>query len=245
MKRRTIYFLVGIFIVLFSLYLLALSADVYRLQRQKPMNGTHAIHVFSYGWHSGIVLDYASIPAQYKAYFALWRKHRWIEISWGDDLFFRNQNPWLDWPLAIRAIAWPTKSVLHVVGFDISLRHRYMLSALQTFYISDKNYVSLIRFIVSFFQTDGTHPFAVIARGLYGDSYFLKSKGIYIFPWTCNVWTARALKKAGFPLTPVLYQIPGILMQVLREHGRKFAPVSKNVKYVKFILPARENVREL
>lgn len=71
MNRKKIYLVAGFFIVLFSLYLLALSADIYRMQRQKPMNGTYAIHVFSYEWHSGIVLDYASIPEPYKAYFAL------------------------------------------------------------------------------------------------------------------------------------------------------------------------------
>lgn len=240
---KPLYFFGCLFIIMLFLYLLALSMDVYRMQRQRQMGGTYAVRIFSYGWHSGLVLDYASIPAPYKAHFALWRKHRWIEISWGDDHFFRNQNPWLDWPLAIRAIAWPTKSVLHIVGFDISLEHMYQLSALQTFYVSKKNYLSLIRFISSFFQSDARHSFSVVGRGLYGDSYFLKSKGIYIFPFTCNVWTAKALKQIGFPLTPVLYQIPGLLMRVLRERGKKYPPIGKDVKYVQFILPERGNAQ--
>ena len=227
-------FILGTIVVsIIALYLLFLSIDVFRLQRHNPMEGTYAVRVFIYGWHTGLVLDTGNIPAPYHKYFAMYsRKHRWLEISWGDNLFYRNRNPEKEWLLAFRAIAWPTNSVLHVMGFDMPLDHLYRQNSLITFYVSRQHYLSLIRFVSSCFISGPGSAFTIMGRGLYGDSYFLKSRGKYVFPFTCNVWTARALKAAGIPLTPVLYQSSGLLMQVLREHGKKHAYSGKNLKYV-------------
>ena len=180
-------FILGTIVVsIIALYLLFLSIDVFRLQRHNPMEGTYAVRVFIYGWHTGLVLDTGNIPAPYHKYFAMYsRKHRWLEISWGDNLFYRNRNPEKEWLLAFRAIAWPTNSVLHVMGFDMPLDHLYRQNSLITFYVSRQHYLSLIRFVSSCFISGPGSAFTIMGRGLYGDSYFLKSRGKYVFPFTC------------------------------------------------------------
>lgn len=216
-----------LFVALFFLYLLVLSVDVYRMQRLKPYPGTHPVRVFSFGWHSGLVLDMDDIPEPYQRYFAMFKNQQWVEVSWGDNLYYRNRRKELSGPFAVSALFWPTKSVLHVVGFTMPLHAIYGFRGFQTLYFTEKNYVRLLDFVTSHFVSDSVHAFSVIERGLYGDSWFLKSKGTYIFPYTCNVWTAKALKEAGLPITPVLYQMPGLLMRVLRERPKR----NPNVKF--------------
>ncbi len=214
------------------LYLIVLSIDVYRMQKYNPLGSArlYTVRFFAFGWHSGIVLDMNDIPKTYQPYFSLFARHRWVEISWGDDAFYRNQNKTLSWPLGIRAIAWPTKSVLHVVGYDMPPHAIYGVARVQKIPVGAQAFRALLKFVTSYFVGDSAAPYAIVERGLYGDSWFLKSKGKYVFPFTCNVWTAQALKEAGLPLTPVLYQIPGILVEVLRQRP----PVEKNMKFVHF-----------
>ncbi len=240
MKNKVLYVTTALLAVV-VLYLFTLGIDVFRLQRRKPLPGIYAVRVFNNGWHTGLVLEVPTIPPPFQKHFMPWRKHRWVEVSWGDNRFYRNRRPAMNWLLALEAIAWPTKSVLHVVGFDLPLNHLYGKHFLQTVYVTRENYLSLLRFVSSFFVGDSVHPFAIIERGLYGDSYFLKSKGMYVFPFTCNVWTARALKAAGLPLTPVLYQTSGLLMRVLRERAKNYPRVGKDVRYVHAILPVTGN----
>ena len=225
-------YFIGIFILMaiVFVYLLLLSLDVYRIQRLKPLGGIYAVRVFDYGWHSGLVLNMNDIPKVYRRHLAMFKNKRWVEISWGDNHFYRNRKKSMFWPLAIAAIAWPTRSVLHVLGFNMPLHALYGFTRVQAIYVSKKDYLRLLQFVSSFFVSDSIHSFSIIERGLYGDSWFLTSKGTYIFPFTCNVWTARALKAANVPLTPVLYQLPGLLMRILRERGKKYPKVGKNVK---------------
>ncbi len=231
MKRR--YYILGlIFIFALIFYLLALSYDVYRIQRKQVFTGTFTVYVFSYGWHSGLVLDQKQIPSSFKKYFSLWPQRRYLEVSWGDNLFYRNQDAQKDWFLALRALIWPTNGVLHIVGFNMPPNHIYRPGAFRIIYLSSREYWSLMRFVTSYFVGDSLHSFVPLQRGLYGDSYFLKSKGVYEFPFTCNVWTAQALKAAGFPITPVLYQIPGVLLRVLRETGKTHYLGPRRVRYV-------------
>ena len=127
MKRR--YYSWGlIFLLGLGLYLLALSWDVYRLQRKNPLEGTYVVYVFSYGWHTGLVLNGRQIPGPFKKYFALWPKRHWLEISWGDNRYYRNREPAKNWYLALRAFAWPTHSVLHIMGFSMPLNHLLSLT---------------------------------------------------------------------------------------------------------------------
>ncbi|NOX90071.1 MAG: DUF2459 domain-containing protein [Calditrichaeota bacterium] len=232
MKKALIVSLIA-FITFLFVSLMALSVDVYRMQRQKAFNGTYQVHVFSYGWHTGLVVAMADIPKQYRPYFKMLKGHRFVEISWGDAKFYQNRDPQVNWWLAIRAVLLPTKSVMHLVGFDASIEDFYRFSEVQTIFLPKKDFDRMMGFICSFFEPDSVHKFSIIDRGLYGDSWFLKSKATYIFPYTCNVWTARALRKASIPLTPVFYQSARLLMRTLSEfskQNKKERP--KNVRLV-------------
>ncbi|MCI4665467.1 MAG: DUF2459 domain-containing protein [Neomegalonema sp.] len=75
------------------------------------------IWLVNHGYHVGLVLsreDLAGLP--FLPHFP--SAYRWFEIGWGDDGFYRQAPSRGDVSvsLAAKALLWPTKSVLHVVG---------------------------------------------------------------------------------------------------------------------------------
>jgi hypothetical protein len=48
-------------------------------------------------------------------------------------------------------------------------------------------------------------------------SYFYLSDITYWGTRTCNVWTARALRKSGFPINPVVALTSGNVMKQVRK----------------------------
>ncbi|MCD6374195.1 MAG: DUF2459 domain-containing protein [Caldisericaceae bacterium] len=221
--------------VLFALSLIfsvsMLLFDSNRLQKRNVHSGSKAVHIFNYGWHTGLVIAVEDIPENYLPYFAMLKQHRFVEISWGDAKFYQYRRPGINWFLALRALLVPTSSVLHMVGFDMPVDHFYNWSRFYTIFLNDQEFRDLLTYISSYFETDENHKFVIVDRGLYGDSWFLKSKHKYVFPNTCNVWTARALKAAHLPLTPVIYQYSSFLIKVLERYSKKQAQ-HKNVRFV-------------
>ena len=61
----------------------------------------------------------------------------------------------------------------------------------------------MIEFIEHRLRTAEEGILQILDSGLYGDSIFVEARGRYILPYTCNVWTGRALRNAGFPITPI------------------------------------------
>ncbi|MHB2156182.1 DUF2459 domain-containing protein [Calditrichota bacterium GD2] len=237
MVKKILLTALAAFLLFVILVSLTIAIDSRRLQKRNVFPGEKAIHIFNYGWHTGLVVEVQDIPEDYLPYFAMLKEHRFIEISWGDERFYQARGPGINWLLAIRALLWPTNSVLHLVGFKVPVDHFYRWSKYYTIYLTDEEFENLIYYVCSFFETDQNHKFIIIDRGLYGDSWFMKSKGTYIFPNTCNVWTARALKAAHLPLTPVIYQYPSFLVRVLENFSRK----QKNHKNIRLaIIEQRE-----
>ncbi len=210
---------------------LTLLIDAWRLQKRNVFPGEKAVYVFNYGWHTGLVFALKDIPEDFEDYFGLFSKHRFVEVSWGDARFYQNREAGINWFLAARAMLFPTQSILHVVGFDVPVDHFYRWSPFYTIYLTDDEFEDLLTFVCSYFVTDENHKFIIVDRGLYGDSWFLKSKGKYIFPNTCNVWTAKALHAAHLPLTPVIYQHSDFLSHVLHSFSQK-QKQHQNIRYV-------------
>ncbi len=234
MIKRAFYLSTLIFVVVIFIYLAVLSFDLYRLKHHKVLNGRYQVHVFDYGWHTGLVIETRDLPDAYRPYFQLLGRHRFIEISWGDALFYQDRSPGINWWLALRAMLWPTKSVLHIVGFDQEIEDYYRWTDWQTIYLNQEGFNALLSFVCSYFLPEKQKKYRVVNHGLYGDSWFLASKGLYVFPVTCNVWTARALKSAKMPLTPYLYQSSRLLMYVLSVHAKQLKSNRKTLRYVQF-----------
>lgn len=86
-------------------------------------------------------------------------------------------------------------------------------SDVVTLHLSKKGMEELSGFVSRYFRRDDDGNPIYHARGRYGNSAFFKARSRYYFPKTSNVWTARALRSAGVPITPVCAITSGNVMR--------------------------------
>lgn len=158
-------------------------------------------YVTGHGWHTGIVIDrdtwftYADSTGGYPS-------GNYYEFGWGDRDFFMDPDAGF-WP-GLKAALWPTSTVIHISGFTSSPEDRFPNSDVVKITLSDEGVKGLIEFIDERMRRKPDNSdLNVVGSGLYGDAVFIEARGRYILPYTCNVWTGRALRNAGFPITPI------------------------------------------
>ena len=164
----------------------------------QPSPSDRTIYVVSHGWHTGIVIRRGDVPAGLWPEIADFPNAEYLELGWGDRDYYI--APGFDLWLATKALLWPTASVLHVVGFSGSVAENFPLSDIVELRVSPENLERLVRSMHESHAREGEAPVAPIARGLYGDSRFYPSRERFHLFNTCNVWTSRALRAAGFPI---------------------------------------------
>ena len=161
---------------------------------------TKPIYLVSHGWHAGIVLRRADIPAD------LWPENvdfpyaEFLEVGWGDKQYYQTPDAHLG--TTLRAALWPTSSVLHIVGFNGAVTAYYSSSEIIEIKLGEPGFELLSRYIAASFARNGSGQALPLGRGLYGNSRFYLSRESYHLLNTCNVWTARALRAASVPITP-------------------------------------------
>ena len=159
-----------------------------------------SVYVVNHGWHTGLIIPCDEIPP------GLWRAARdfaparYLEAGWGDDGFYRAQK--ITVSLTLKALFWPTPSVLHLVAVDDPPTD-FVGSKMFEVQLSPEGFEQMCAFIGRTHEyTTGGRPIW-LAHGLYGESAFYRARGNYYFPKTCNHWTAKALRQAGCPITPI------------------------------------------
>ncbi len=157
------------------------------------------IYLVSHGWHAGIVLERAAIPAGLLPEQADFPGARYLEIGWGDRDYYTRADPHAG--ILLKAGLWPTASVLHVVGFSEPVTKTFPHSEVIRIDLGRQGFVSLCQHLDNRFARDSGSA-AALQSGLYGQSRFYLARDTYHLFNTCNVWTARALRTAGCPVTP-------------------------------------------
>lgn len=184
-----------------------------------------SIYLVSHGWHAGIVLRRTDIPPE------LWPARKdfphveFLEVGWGDRAYYQTPDPHLG--NVLKAALWPTSSVLHVVGFRSPVAVYFPNSEIIEIELTDPGFRELIKFIGASFSQDEAGYAHPLGPGLYGDSRFYRSRETYHLFKTCNVWTARALRAAGCPVTPSLSLGVESLMDRVRTFGRVVPAVTR------------------
>lgn len=171
--------------------------------------GDIPVYVISHGWHAGLALRSEDID------FARWRPlpdaggARYLEIGWGDRDYYPAPgfNPWY----AIKAIAWPTPSVLHVTGFDEPPGVRFPQSDVVELRLARPAVDRLLARIARSFEP-GAVP---LGPALYGRGAFHPSREEFHLFRMCNAWVAEVLREAGVEARPAL--LPGGLLGQLRR----------------------------
>lgn len=183
---------------------------------------TKSIYLVSHGWHAGIVVKRADIPAGVFPQHHDFPDAEYLEVGWGDRDYYQRQDPHLG--IVLKAVLLPTASVLHIVGFSGSVPSNFLQSEIIRIDLSDRGFERLCTYIEKSYAKDASGKNRPLGTGLYGNSRFYLSRDIYHAFNTCNVWTARALRAAGCPIIAALAIEVDDLMSKAAAFGEVIQP---------------------
>ncbi len=207
--------------VVFALFT-GCSAKPYVVQSSAKYagSGVYEIYIVSHGWHTGLVIPSRDVYSNIPELNARFGKAQYIEFGWGDKGFYQAKE--ITSGLTMRAILWPTESVVHVVAIPLDVYEYFQGSEIKNAYLNRRELESLVRFISNSFYKDEHGKVLELKSGIYGDSQFYKGTGNYHLMNTCNKWTAKGLRSAGMDISTTFKLTAGSIMEYL---GRKeFSP---------------------
>lgn len=206
MCRQLRYFLVCIFLLSTSLSGAGQQAE-----------NKHTIYISSISWHTGVVVPAYSLPDSLWPEGHSYADASFLEIGWGEADYY--PHPGFNLWYGIKAVFWPTSSVLHVNPLNRKAEAYYSDTEVVKIELNDKQLRRLTRYLMEELELNEKGRAMPAAEGLYADSYFYEGSSTYFFPKTSNVWAARALKKAGFSISPIWYQNTGWLLNKAEDFG--------------------------
>lgn len=182
---------------------------------QEP-DRTYTIYISSISWHTGVVVPAGTFPE------SIWPKQHnysdaaYLEIGWGDADYFTNDgfNPWY----ALKAIFWPTSSVLQIKPIYGKVEAFYSNTDVARIFISEEQLQKLKNYLTEEFELDKNGKIIPATAGP-SNSYFFQGSSSYYFPKNSNVWAARALKETGYDINPLWYQTTGQVVKKAGEFG--------------------------
>jgi uncharacterized protein (TIGR02117 family) len=177
--------------------------------------GPHEVYVVSHGWHTGFVIPSAKVYEAIPSLEPRFGPSVYIEFGWGDKKFYQSKE--ITTGLALRAILWPTETVVHAVAVPQDVRGYFGHSRVEQLCLNDKALSSLVKFISNSFSKNRSGEVELLAKGIYGDSQFYKGTGDYHILNTCNEWTAKGLKGIGMDILPATKFTADSVMNYLGE----------------------------
>ena len=161
---------------------------------------TNEVYIVNHGWHTGIIVSAAAITEVIPELADRFGDIKYIEIGWGDKGFYQAKK--ITFGLSLKAIFWPTESVVHAVAINDDPDAYFINSETIRLCFNDSEINSMLEFIKnSFYHTDEDQVKS-LEKGIYGDSQFYKGTGDYYLLNTCNKWTAKGLSSAGLDILP-------------------------------------------
>lgn len=189
------------------------------MAQERAEDQPHTIYVSSISWHTGIVVPAYALPDSLWGENVSYADSTYLEIGWGDADFFPHDsfNIWY----AIKAVFWPTASVMHVNPIHQPVEEYYYNTEVVKIEMDDEQLRQLSLYLIEEFTLDPEGQVIPAADGFYAESQFYKSSSSYYFPNNSNVWAARAIKRAGFSLRPIWYQTTGWVLNKMEDFGQR------------------------
>jgi uncharacterized protein (TIGR02117 family) len=178
-----------------------------------PIRNLQEIYIVNHGWHTGLIINADSLNNLIPSLKDRFDTTAFYEIGWGDTQFYLARE--ISSGMTLRAIFWPTETVLHIVGLSKEPHLSFRSSRIKRISIEYHNFKNLLQFIENSFLKNSDMGIIHIKRGLYGNSRFYEARGSYHLFNTCNKWTAKALYSAGLDINPAFYFSAGGIMDFL------------------------------
>ena len=189
--------------------------DIVSYAEEFEGSGQNEVYVVSNGWHTSFVIP---APETHEVIPELEQRfvdNPYIEFGWGDKGFYQAKETTLG--LTLRAIFWPTESVVHSVAVPQKVEEYFSNSEVAKLCLSDGELSALIGFISSSFYRDKSGNLLELQKGIYGDSQFYSGVGDFYLMNTCNRWTAKGLKSIGMDISPTLKLTAGSVINYITK----------------------------
>ena len=205
------------FILLIIIILGGCSAKPYIVSYAEKFEGSgqNGVYVVSHGWHTGFVIPAPEIQGVIPELEQRFGDIPYIEFGWGDKGFYQAKETTSG--LTLRAIFWPTESVVHSVAVPQKVEEYFSNSEVAKLCLSEGELSALIGFISRSFFRDKSGNLLELQKGIYGDSQFYSGVGDFYLMNTCNRWTAKGLKSIGMDISPTLKLTAGSVMNYLTK----------------------------
>lgn len=197
--------------------LLGCLSPIKKLYPEKEQQRPVPAYVISLGWHVGIAFEGKYLKGKLPEHNRL-PKTEYLLVGWGDNKYYPAERAGVG--LFLRAALLPTRSVIHVVGFDKQVENYFGESDIVRVHLSKQGIEALTGYVADRFRIDKDEDIKYAAEGHYPNSSFFEAKGLYFFPRTSNKWAARVLRKSGFPITPFYAITSGNLIKQTRKYGK-------------------------
>jgi uncharacterized protein (TIGR02117 family) len=146
------------------------------------------IWIPDYGWHTGIILPYVDFSKDF--FTKEFADVSYLEFGWGDKDYYPEPNPSLF--VGLKALFWPSASVLHVVGYNTHPENIFRKDEITVLEVNAKSYLKIISYIKNTFVLGKNKKPVLFSKGLYlNKSYFYKAKGDFHLFNTCNTWSEK------------------------------------------------------
>jgi uncharacterized protein (TIGR02117 family) len=197
----------------------ACSGPVASLYPPRGDEVARRVWVVRHEWHTGLVVRRADVPAD------VWPERddfsaAYLEVGWGERDFYQAPRGTL-W-MGLKAAFWANDSVLHVAAVGSPPAAFFAGNEVAEISLSGRGFHALAAFIADAHARTADGRAILLGPGWYGGSGFYLGRERYVLT-SCNVWTARALRAGGFPITPFWALTAGnVMFQV--ESGLGAAP---------------------
>jgi uncharacterized protein (TIGR02117 family) len=180
--------------------LLAVRCHLPRQTVTTTADSTSAVYLVRHGWHAGIAVRRADLPDGAWPVLQDFPDARYLEVGWGEARYYPGETRGV-WG-AMRAGAWPTGSVLHVVPVRDAVRATFGERTIIRIPVGPAELDALARYVAQSFALDDAGAPIAAAEGYYPGSRFYRSSLRYHVFNNCNHWAAGALEAAGCDTAP-------------------------------------------
>lgn len=175
------------------------------------------VYIVNHGLHTGVVLPKKD-AAPYMHSFDDFKSARYLEIGWGDETYYQAEKETL-W-MGIRALFWPSNSVLHVAALQTDPIAYFPNNEVVQLKLSKTGFIRLVEFIDNSFTLNEKRQIIKLGNGLYGTSRFYRAEGTFHLFNNCNTWSAKAISSSGFPISTFYVFTAGNIMYQLKQNER-------------------------
>lgn len=163
-----------------------------------PPESLHSIYVVRRGWHTGVAIPTSDWPNRNWSLLGEFPGADYLEFGWGDERYYQAEQG--SFWLAMRAVLWPTASVIHVIGLREPVLDDVHAADIVEVRIPIDRLRTLATAIEQEFAGDAPIPTRVTLRAAPHPNRFFEGRQRFFFPRMCNWWTATRLRDAGCPI---------------------------------------------